>query len=138
MNKDVLPRDRPSQSSLHPYVYVAIAALALWFVLSAWSFGRDGYTDYLLAVVSGFILIFVTVPFMLSRVCRDDADKPSEDATQNQQREFRRWAACDFDTWQYRLKCSNAAVEILLPIAAIAFGMTAFGIVLYFVATGST
>jgi hypothetical protein len=45
--------------------------------------------------------------------------------------------AGDFDTWQDRVKGRNAAVEILLPMAAIAIGMTAFAIVLYFTEAGT-
>ena len=120
-------RDRPALSELHPYVYAAIAALALWFILSAWTFASDGYTDWLLVVVSAFILIFVALPFVLSRVTRDDADDGAP------RRTFRSWASREFDTWQYRLKGRDAAVEVLLPVAAIAFGMTAFGVILLLV-----
>jgi hypothetical protein len=42
---------------------------------------------------------------------------------------LRMWAAGELDTWQDRVKGTNAAVEMLLPVAAVAFGMTAFGIV---------
>jgi hypothetical protein len=131
MGKAIVRRDRPTSNGLHPYVYAAVAALALWFVLSVWSFASDGYTDWLLAVVSGFILIFVALPFVLSRVSRDDADDGAP------RRSFRNWASCELDTWQYRLKCGNAAVEVLLPVAAIAFGMTAFGIILTLVSHGT-
>ena len=131
MRKDIAIRDRSAQSGLHPYVYAAIAALALWFTLSAWAFASDGYTDWLLVVVSAFIAIFVGLPFVLSRVSRDDADDGAP------RRSFSGWASCEFDTWQYRLKCRNAAVEVLLPISAIAFGMTAFGVILLLVSHGA-
>jgi hypothetical protein len=133
MNKDiVVRRDRPALKGLHPYVYAAIAALALWFILSVWTFASDGYTDYLLAVVTGFILIFVALPLVLSRVSRDE----DTGARSIPRRTFRGWASREFDTWQYRLTGRDAAMEILLPIATIAFGMTAFGVVLYLVAHG--
>ena len=41
------------------------------------------------------------------------------------------WLSGEFETWQGRLKGTDAAVEILLPIAAVAFGMTIFGILLH-------
>jgi hypothetical protein len=126
-------RDRLVSNHLHPVVYMAIVGLALWFVLSVWEFAGDGYTDYLLAVVSGFIFIAVALPYALSRVWR----KRSPDAAQRNREGFREWASGDFDTGQDRLTGANAAVEILLPIAAVAFGMTAFGIVLYFTAHGA-
>jgi hypothetical protein len=131
MGNAIVPRDRPAINGLHPYVYGAIAALTLWFVLAVWvSFASDGYTDWLLAVVSAFLLIFVALPFVLSRVSREDADDGGP------RRSFRNWASCEFDTWQYRLTCKHAAVEVLLPIVAIAFGMTAFGVILLLVSHG--
>jgi energy-coupling factor transporter transmembrane protein EcfT len=132
MANDVVPRERPATNGLHPYVYAAIAALVFWFVLAIWvSFASDGYTDWLLMVVSAFLMIFVALPFVLSRVSRDDADDGGP------RRSFRNWASCEFDTWQYRLKCGHAAVEVLLPVAAIAFGMTAFGVILLLVSHGT-
>ena len=131
MSNTVVPRDRPATNGLHPYVYGAIAALVLWFIASVWmGFASDGYADWLLVVVSGFLMIFVALPFVLSRVTRDDADDGAP------RRSFRAWASGEFDTWQYRLKSGNAAVEVLLPIAAIAFGMTAFGAILLLVSHG--
>lgn len=131
MGNDLVPRDRPAANGLHPYVYGAIAALVFWFVLAVWiSLASDGYTDWLLVVVSAFLLIAVAIPFILSRVTRDDVDDG------NSRRSFRNWASCEFDTWQYRLKCGHAAVEVLLPVAAIAFGMTAFGVILLLVSHG--
>jgi hypothetical protein len=56
MSKSAVRRNGPVLDHVHPFVYMALVGLALWFVLSAWEFAGDGYTDYLLAVVSGFIL----------------------------------------------------------------------------------
>jgi hypothetical protein len=132
MSKEIVLQDRATSNGLHPYVYGAIAALVLWFVLSIWSsFAGEGYTDWLLAVVSIFLLICVALPFVLSRVSRDDTDDGGP------RRSFRGWASRDFDTWQYRLNGKHAAIEILLPVAAIAFGMTAFGIILLLVSHGA-
>jgi hypothetical protein len=44
---------------------------------------------------------------------------------------LREWASGEFDTWQGQLKGANAAVEILLPVTAMAVGMIALGIVFY-------
>lgn len=33
MGQEIVPRDRPVSNGLHPYVYAAISALVLWFVL---------------------------------------------------------------------------------------------------------
>jgi len=136
MTDDNPRRDRPALNNLHSYVYAGIAALAIWFVLAVWwSFAVDGYTDFLLFVISGFILTFVSFALVLSRVSRGD-DVDAEGARVSR-RSFRGWAAREFDTWQYRLKAGNAAAEVLLPIGAIAFGMTAIGIVAHVVSHGA-
>ncbi len=45
---------------------------------------------------------------------------------------FSDWAAGQFETWQDSQKGSDAAAEIILPIAAAAVGMTAFAIVFHY------
>ncbi len=116
---------------LHPVVYVALVGITLWLVLAIWGFGYDGETDYLLTVVTGFLFIAVAIPSMLAlMVYRQRArDGRKQDRAA---KSFREWAAGDFDTWQDHLKGRNAAVEVLLPMAAIAIGMTAFALVLHF------
>jgi hypothetical protein len=111
---------------LHPRVYALLIGLALWLVLSVWLFAGDGVADYLLVIVSGFIIIAVALPFILSRVSRiDDATAVAEPQS------YRDWSAADFDTGQGRLSGAEAATQILLPIAAVAIGMTVFGIALH-------
>jgi hypothetical protein len=131
MSNEVIPPNRPVSEHLHSRVYMAIVGLALWFALSVWGFAGDGYTDYLLAVVSGFVFIAVALPNVLWRLWRKDQ---GPDTGRKNKESFRDWASDEFDTWQHRIKGAHAAVEILLPIAAVAFGMTAFGIVLHFTA----
>jgi hypothetical protein len=111
---------------LHPRVYALMIGLAFWLVLSVWLFAGNGIADYLLVIVSGFIVIAVALPLILSRVTRVD-DAAADDELQS----FRDWAAADFDTWQGRLSGAQAATQILLPIAAVAIGMTVFGIALH-------
>jgi hypothetical protein len=111
---------------LHPRVYALMIGLVLWLVLSVWLFAGNGIADYLLVIVSGFIVIAVALPLILSRVTRID-DAADDDEPQS----FRDWSAADFDTWQGRLSGAQAATQILLPIAAVAIGMTVFGIALH-------
>jgi len=111
---------------LHPRVYGLLVGLALWLVMSVWLFAGAGTTNYLLFVVSAFIFIAVALPSILSRV------GPIEPVGAAETRlSFREWAKSDFDTWQGRVSGAEAAVQVLLPICAVAFGMTAFGIALY-------
>jgi hypothetical protein len=115
---------------LHPGLYVALVALGLWFVLSAWAFGGDGYTDYLLVVASGLVFIAIAIPLTLWRIWRhhSQTEEPPSGS-------LREWASTsEFRTWQDRVKAKNAAIEILLPIAAVAFGMSIFAIIVHFTA----
>ena len=129
---------KPARRNLHSMVYVALVGLVLWLVLATWGFGYDGQTDYLLAIVTGFLIIAVAIPATLALMAYsqgnsgDDRESAARDTAS-----FRQWAAEDFDTWQDRVKGRNAAVEVLLPMAAIAIGMTAFAIVLHFTAVGA-
>jgi hypothetical protein len=119
----------PSTATLHPRIYLALIALAVWFVLSAWTFGENSQTAYLLVVVTGLISVAIAIPCVLWRMAyRRAADSADGDAST---RPFRDWAAQDFETWQDRVRGSNAAIEVLTPIAAVAFGMTGFAIVLH-------
>jgi hypothetical protein len=112
---------------LHRRVYALLIGLSAWLVLSVWLFAGGGVADYLLFIVSGFIFIAVALPFILSRVGRsgDTADAGTAEPS------YHDWAAADFDTWQGRLHGNEAATQILLPIAAVAIGMTVFGVVFH-------
>jgi hypothetical protein len=134
MSNSAVRRNQRVLDHVHPFVYMALVGLALWFVLSVWGFAGDGYADYLLAVVSGFILIVVA---LTSTLWWQWWKNRRPDAAREEQESLRTWAAGELDTWQDRVKGTNAAIEMLLPIAAVAFGMTAFGIVLHFTAHGA-
>jgi hypothetical protein len=119
---------------LHPAIYMALVGLTLWLALAIWGFGYDGQTDYLLAIVSGFLFIAVAIPSTLALMVH--CQKNSDERKSSGEASFQEWMTGNFDTWQDRVKGRNAAVEVLLPMAAIAIGMTAFAIVLHFTAVG--
>jgi hypothetical protein len=129
------PTSQRVVKGLHPAVYMALVGLTLWLGVAIWGFGYDGQTDYLLAIVSGFLFIAVAIPSTLALMVHSqkslDKQKSSGEAS------LREWMTGSFDTWQDRVKGSNATVEVLLPMAAIAIGMTAFAIVLHFTAVGT-
>lgn len=113
---------RSVRTSLHPLAYATLIGLVLWFVMWIWSFASAGMTDYLLVIVSGFFLVVIVLVFVLSRVGYRNPmtdDKPEL---------FHDWATSDLDTYAGRLSGLQAATLILLPIAAAAFGMMAFGV----------
>jgi len=78
----------------------------------------------LLVIVSGFIFVVVALQLILSRVGHTNDTTEAGDSGLS----LRSWATRDFDTWQDRLSGAQAALQILLPIAVAALGMTAFGI----------
>jgi hypothetical protein len=113
---------------LHPAIYETIAGLAVLFVLSAWGFFAPNDTYYLLAIVTGFVFVAVFLPFQLWRVRRHGHD-PRD--TSLSHRTLGGWLNADLDIWQARIKGSDAATGILLPIAAVAIGMLCFAIILH-------
>ena len=135
MATDLIRHKRPVSDHLHPLVYQAMIGLALWFVLSAWVLlsGSEGdYTGLLLAVVSVFILIAVAIPCVLWLNWRKF---PGSGAAEQESESFREWLSGDLETWQGRVSARDAVIEILLPLAAVAFGITALGIALHFTVT---
>jgi hypothetical protein len=131
MSKNAYRPTKPSTDRLHPGLYLILVFLGLWFVVSAWAFGGDGHTDYLLVVASGLILIAIAIPATLWNIWRHHPPGDREPPNGS----LREWASTrEFRTWQDRVKGKNAAIEILLPIAAVAFGMSIFAIILHFTA----
>ena len=118
---------REVTDTLHPRVYALAIGFALWFALAVWSFAGAGVTDYLLFIVSGFVVVVVALQLILSRVGRGNGATTGEGETPP----LRDCAAWDFDTWAGRLSGAQAAMQILLPMAAAAVGMTAIGIIYY-------
>ena len=130
--KDV--RHTLNSSQLHPVVYLGMVGFAAWMVISAWSFAGEGYADWLLVVVSLFILAVMLLVFVLSRVGSHD---PGLGKSRPRKRaRFHDWVGGEFDTWQDKVRGRNAAIEVLLPLAAAAVGMTAIGIVYLTVRAG--
>src|ERR1044071_10179363 len=117
--------NRTSTDRLPPLIYVALVGFVAWMVLAAWGFAGPGYADVALTVVTGFLALVVAIPFILWRVARANRDGSAEERSPD----FDDWSSGQFETWQDRVKGSNAAMEIILPIAAAAIGMTAFAIV---------
>jgi hypothetical protein len=46
------------------------------------------------------------------------------------------WVVGEFDTWTGPVKGASATAEVLLPIAAVAVGMTVLGLVFHIIASG--
>jgi hypothetical protein len=122
---------RPS-GRFHPYVYRILAGLAAWFVLSAWCFAGGGHTDLALGAVTGLFAVSVGIPSLLALARRAHPPDPSAERAEERTGDFEQWAERDVDLQTGPVKGRLAAIETALPIAAVAFGMTAFALVLHF------
>jgi Mn2+/Fe2+ NRAMP family transporter len=122
--------NRPTHDELHPLVYKMMVALTIWLLLSVWVlFGGAPYSGLTFAMVTLFFVVFIAVPVLLWLAWRRNAD-PHD--TRIRGGAFRDWTTHKFITWTGRLSGREAAVQILLPLAAVSIGMTIFGLVYYF------
>ena|SRR5690242_18060581 len=130
MNTNLIPQNQVPQEKLHPIVYRLIVGLAAWIVLSIWLlFDRDSYVGLNLAVITMFFLVLAGIPIIIAFTWRrDSGDRESGEHAMR----FHEWLACEFKTRTGELSGTEAAIQILLPIAAVSIGMTIFGLVLHF------
>jgi hypothetical protein len=123
------PKNGASTDKLPLAVYGAVIGFVAWMALAAWGFAGPGYADFLLAVVTGLLIVAIAIPLILWRVWRAHSGERTDDRMS-----FSKWKSSQFETWQDHVKGSNAAAEIILPIAAAAIGMTVFAIVFHYAA----
>jgi hypothetical protein len=127
MSRELVAHNRPVFDQIHPKLYAGAIGLMAWFALAAWIlFDRQDDIGLPLAIVSLFFFVAVLVPLALALVWRRHrAPQPSHpDRTS-----LRDWSAGDFAVWGSRVRGRDAAIDLLLPLAAVAFGLTAIGIV---------
>jgi hypothetical protein len=119
----------PVNNELHPLVYRSLVGLAAWLVLSIWFlFDRGAYVELIIAMITVFFVIVTGIPILIWMTWRRRAAHPEHAPEES----FRAWASQEFSTWTGILPGGAAATQILLPIAAVAFGMTIFGLVYVF------
>jgi len=130
VEKDEVTTGAASSDGLHPAVYIIMVCLAVVFVTSMWTFAAgQGYTGLAIAVASTFVFITVMLTFTLSRIRRRSVNASEADRGFGS---FFDWISGEFETRHGRLRATDAMVELLLPLAAGAFGMAAFAIVFHF------
>ncbi len=133
MTRELAHHNRPVFDQLHPNVYKAAVGLVALFVLAAWIlFDRQNDIGLPLAMVSVLLLVAVSLPWSLSLVWQkyEMAHRRHPEKIS-----YRDWKTGDFAVWGSKLRGTHAAIDTLLPLAAVAFGLTALGIV--FVIVGS-
>jgi hypothetical protein len=127
-------QDSPISKSLHPLVNMAIIGLVSMFVAAVWTFfDSDPYGAWLDVVITGLFVIAITIPALCWLTWRRNADGATDEGHPS----FRDWAIGEFDILTGPVKGTNATVEVLLPIAAVAVGMTVLGLVFHIIASGA-
>jgi hypothetical protein len=125
MTRELVAHNRPTFDQLHSAIPKIAAGLVTWFVLMAWIFFDK-------QSVVGLPLAFITVLFLVVGLSfsglflvsyRHQPDYPSHP----NEVPFRDWIMGNFSVWGSQQSAGQAATEILLPMAAAAFGMTAMG-----------
>jgi len=122
-----LPVKRDEQATgFHPFIYKIAIALVALFVVAAWAaFARQGDTGENLVMVTFLLFVAVMIPYLMWLSWKH---QQSPQATLGGAASFRDWAKGSVQLWQGRVKASDAAINALLPIAAVAIGMVLLGI----------
>ena len=130
MSTHPLHHGHPVHDDLHPLVYKSMVGLTLWLVVSIWLlFDRGAYVGLNLLIVTVFFLIAVAIPVALWLTWRRNTPSDEQGGTVAP---FRDWSVHEFATWTGGVSGKEAAMQILLPIAAVCIGITIFGLVFAF------
>ena len=116
----------PLNNGLHPLIYKAMVALTIWLLLSVWIlFGGGAYVGLILTMITVLFVIIMGIPTLIWLSWQHNTPPNEQGVVES----YRNWAIHQFSTWTENLSGSAAAAQILLPLAAVAFGMTIFGLV---------
>jgi hypothetical protein len=126
MANDLVATKPPPSSWFHPLVYKAAVGFVALFALMAWVlFDRQWEVTLPLIMVSVLLFVAVLLPYVLWRVWRRNQTPRPELTSETS---FRQWAREPVEVGQSRLKGMHAAIDMLLPLAAVAIGLMAMGI----------
>lgn len=120
--------NRPTSSRLHPAIYLTIVGLICWLISAIWGFVGPGFTGMALSVISLFIGAATLLQVILWRISRRD---PARRRSPDEPSALADWLSHDFVAWTGRMTGADAALEILLPVMAAAFGMSALAVILH-------
>ncbi len=127
MNRELVAHNRPVFDRLHPKVYGAAVGLIAWFALMAWIlFDHGGQTSLSLTFMTVLFIVAVVLTWTLSLVWKKSRT-PYE--RHEQEPSLNDWRHGDFVVWGAKLHGTHAAIDVLLPLMAVSFGLTGIGIV---------
>ena len=115
--------NRLRSAYLHPALYGALLGFTALLVLASTVFydhAAFGSLWFLVMVV--FALIALGIPLVLWRIAVRHGAPAAHGTLQD-------WLVGDVEVWQARLKGSDAAAAMLLPVAAVGLGMLALATV---------
>ena len=124
-------RSRPVSDELHPAVYKAMIGLAIVLILSIWSLSGTKDENLIRAVISALVFFAVLIPTAAWWTWRRHRARA---ATQQHDESFRDWESDEFVAWQDRMTGRAAAIQVLLPLAAVSLGMMVFAILAHVLA----
>lgn len=119
----------PISLGLPRQIYWIIIGLVIWLVISVWGFAGTGYSSLVLTVVSLFLVVAVGLPLLLGLIA---TRHPRRCEAEPEKGSLREWLNHEFDAESGPMSARVAAVQVLLPIAAVSFGMTIFALVHHF------
>lgn len=118
-----LRTNRLRTSHLHPLLYRALLGFTALLVLASAAFyDHLAFGSLWYPVMIAFAVVALGLPYVLWRIWRHAG-------AVHRHGSFRDWAAGDVEVWQARLSGSDAAVAMLLPVAAVGIGMLALATV---------
>ncbi len=122
-----VPERRDEQATdFHPFIYKIAIGLVALFVVAAWAaFDRRGETGENLVMVTFLLFVAVMIPYVLWLTWKH---QQTPQPPLKGWRSFRDWAGGSVEVWQSRVKGTDAAINALLPIAAVAIGMVLLGV----------
>jgi hypothetical protein len=127
MSRDLVAHNKPAFDQLHPKIYGAAVGLIAWFALMAWVlFDYGGQTSLALMFVTVLFIVAVALPWTLSLAWKKSR-LPTERHVQEPS--LHDWRNGDFVVWGAKLRGTHALIDVLLPLMAVSFGLTAIGIV---------
>ena len=117
MSRELVVHNKPVFDQLHPRIYGTAVGLVAWFALMAWIlFDRSSDVSLSLMFVTLLFVVAVLLPWTMFVVWKK-FQMPYD------------WRDGDFAVWGARLHGCHAAIDVLLPLIAVSFGLTAIGIV---------
>jgi hypothetical protein len=133
------PDERAGAGQLHPRVYKLMLALVIVLVAGIWGFFLGGFgTGFVLVVASLFVIWAFALPYGLSRIAHHDPSPASTEVHApvgpGATRPYRDWAKRQVTIGESRVRGRDAMIEALLPIAAVAFGMIVFAVIVHVIA----